>query len=141
MTTSGEPIAASVGPTIEATRTEVLAALRALLEGDDRLLQSALFARRVARRRVEDGQTMWLPALTEGMPLADMVLSFVAADMLRGRTDYDEGLIVCDRCGIVRVDGTAASRRSCAAHGLDAGRISDVVAKRSVEKKKDCAEG
>lgn len=94
-------------------RDVVVKALRGFLAGDDRFLQSALFAGRVRR---DAGASDWVARPREADALSDIVLSLFAADILAFREFHDQALCVCEICGRASFNPKITTRLGCIEH-------------------------
>jgi hypothetical protein len=95
------------------SRWRVILTLRGLLTKpcDDRFLQAAIFAGRVARTG-----GAWRAGPRDTDSLSDVVLSLFAVDVLGHRDFYEQSLCVCDVCGRVSFSPEATTRGGCGDH-------------------------
>ena len=104
---------AGVPQLVTVARGVVVQALRGFLAGDDRFLQSALFAGRVRR---DAGASDWVARPREADALSDIVLSLFAADILAFREFHDQALCVCEVCGRASFNPKITTRLGCIEH-------------------------
>lgn len=82
-------------------------------DADDHFLLAAIHLGRVLR--ISEGhETAWVPRLGAGDTLSDWVISYVAADVLTHREEYERDLEVCGRCGQLRLRSLSATEHQCA---------------------------
>jgi hypothetical protein len=89
-----------LGALLAEARARVVSAMSRLLPPtcDDGFMHAAIHTKRVSRRPIA-GLTVWAPCVDESDDLSDVVLAFLAADVLTYRESYEALLCVCARCG------------------------------------------